>query len=230
MNNKQTMKLSVIALATAMIVGCNSTAPNPSNPPEMSDGLALVKSTTSTVAYEKAGLDLSEYTKVLILPSTVAFKKDWQKVYNRSQSSPGTRVTDADVMRMKTETANILDEVFNKEFLTDKDIKIVTEVTSNTIILKPAIVNLDVTSADNNGGNSRTVTQETGGATLYLEAFDGVSGEILARVVTSAAASDMTQQYWSSGVTNKASATNMFTKWAKALVAKFEDAGKKATK
>ena len=73
MNMNTSIKLSVIAIFTTLAIGCTST--NPTNAPQVSpEGMELVKSTRSTVAYKKEGVDFSEYDKVQILPSAVAFK------------------------------------------------------------------------------------------------------------------------------------------------------------
>jgi hypothetical protein len=107
----QGIKLSVIFLAASIAMGCNST--NSTSAPQVSpEGMALKKSTKSTVAYVKDGVDFSEYEKVLILPSVVAFKKDWKRDYNRNQTSLSTRVRDEDIIRIKADVAKLFDEVF----------------------------------------------------------------------------------------------------------------------
>ena len=63
MNKQHGLKLSLIALAASMAIGCTST--NPTNAPQVSpEGMDLTKSTRSTVAYKKEGVDFSEYEKV----------------------------------------------------------------------------------------------------------------------------------------------------------------------
>ncbi len=57
-----------------------------------SDGLDLKRNTRSTLAYKKADINFAEYDKVQISSSTVAFKKNWQRDYNRNTTSLSSRV------------------------------------------------------------------------------------------------------------------------------------------
>jgi hypothetical protein len=229
MITQQGLKLSVIALAASMAIGCTST--NPNNAPQVSpDGMELKKSTRSTIAYKKEGVDFSEYEKVLILPSVVAFKKDWKRDYNRNQSL-STRVRDDDVIRIKADVAKLFDEVFIEEFGKDAKFPIVDKVSSNTLVIRPAIIDLDVAAPDlKSATNVRTYTSETGQATLFLEFYDGVSGEILARVLSGAVAGDNGYNQWANRVSNRADAKRMIKKWAEALRIKYDEAHMRKTK
>ncbi len=224
MNKQQGFKMSVIALVASMAIGCNST--NPTNPAQISpEGMELKKSTRSTVAYKKEGVDFSEYDKVQILPSAVAFKKNWKRDYNRDQSSLTTRIRDNDVIRIKTEVAKLFDEVFKEEFGKDADFPIVDTVTSGTLVIRPAIINLDVTSPDiQSSVNVKRYASDAGQATLFLELYDGVSGEILARIINVSVAGDNSYYQWATRVSNRADATRMIRKWAKALRIKYDEA------
>lgn len=224
MKKPQGIKFSIIVLAAALVMGCNST--NPTNAPQVSpDGMELRKSTRSTVAYTKDDVDFSEYDKVLILPSEVAFKKNWKREYNRNQTSLTTRVRDEDVIRIKADVAKLFDEVFKEEFAKDAKFPIVDKVSSNTLVIRPAIVDLDVSAPDlQSAGNVKTYASEAGQATLFLELYDGVSGEILARAVNVAAAGDDSYIRWATRVSNRADAKRMIRTWAKALRKKYDEA------
>ena len=224
MNKKTGIKLSVLAIFTTLALGCTST--NPTNAPQVSpEGMELIKSTRSTVAYKKEGVNFAEYDKVQILPSAVAFKKNWKRDYNRDQSSLSTRVRDNDVIRIKTQLAELFDEVFVDEFGKGGKFPVVKEVTSNTLVIKPAIVDLNVSAPDlRTATNVRTFTHDAGQATLFLELYDGVSGELLARVVNASVAGDDSHYNWATRVSNRADAKRMIRKWAKALRIKFDEA------
>lgn len=224
MNKSQGLKLSVIALAASMVMSCTST--NSTNAPQVSpEGMELKKSTRSTVAYKKEGVDFSEYNKVQILPSEVAFKKNWKRDYNRDQASLSTRIRDADVIRIKAEVAKLFDEVFTEEFGKDATFPIVDTVSSNTLVIRPAIINLDIAAPDiKSAANIKTYASDAGQATLFLELYDGVSGEILTRILTVSVAGDNSHYQWATRVSNRADAKRMIRKWAKGLRTKYDEA------
>ncbi len=226
MNKQPGFKLTFIALTASLCIGCNST--NYSRAPEVSpDGMQLQKSTRSTVAYKKEGVDFSEYDEVQILPSEVAFKKNWQRNYNRDHLALSTRISDADVIRIKTDVAKLFDEVFRDEFGKNATFPMVDTVSSNTLVIRPAIINLDVAAPDlRSAANVRTYTDDAGQATLFLELYDGVSGEILARIINTSVAGDNSHYEWANRVTNRADAKRMIRKWAKALRIKYDEAHK----
>lgn len=223
MKKSRLIKLSAIAIATSFLLGCTST--NPTNAPQVSpEGMELKKSTRSTVAYKKEGVDFSEYTKVQILPSGVAFKKNWKRDYNRDQTSLTTKVRDKDVLRIKADVAKLFDEVFIEEFSKGANFSLVDEVSSNTLVIRPAIVDLDVAAPDiQSSSNVKTYASDAGQATLFLELYDGVSGEILARIVHVSVAGDNSYYQWATRVSNRADAKRMIRKWATTLSSKFTE-------
>ena len=218
-------KLSAIGAALVLVVGCQTTNEAPQVSPE---GMKLEVSKRSTIAYKKEGVNFGEYTKVHILPSQVAFKKNWQRDYNRDQTSLSTRIKDDDVLRIKSGVAKLFDEVFKEEFAKEGDSPLVDKAGSGTLIIKPAIINLDVNAPDvRTASLTRTYVTETGQATLYLELYDGVSGEILARIVDTEIVGDNSFAKWASRVSNTADAKRTIRKWAKKLREKYDQAQSK---
>lgn len=225
MKEFKVIKLGVIAASLMLAVGCQSTT----EAPQVSqDGLQLKVNERSTIAYKKEGVDFSEYNKVQILPSQVAFKKNWQRDYNRSQSGLSSRIKDEDVLRIKRGVAKLFDDIFKEEFGKKGDNLLVEKAESGTLVLKPAIINLDVNAPDvQSGGRVTTYVNEAGRATLFLELYDGVSGEILARIVDSEVVGDKMYTQWANRASNTADAKRTIRKWAKSLRAKYEQAQKK---
>ncbi|WP_114327372.1 DUF3313 family protein [Candidatus Colwellia aromaticivorans] len=221
MKKSKVIKLSIIAVSLMLAVGCQSTT----EAPQVSqDGMQLKVNKRSTIAYKKEGVNFSEYNKVLILPSQVAFKKNWQRDYNRSQSS-SARIKDKDVLRIKEGVAKLFDDVFKEEFGKIGDNPLVEKVEAGTLVIKPAIINLDVNAPDvQSAGRVTTYVNEAGKATLFLELYDGVSGEILARIIDSEVVGDNMSAQWANRVSNTADAKRTFRKWAKALRVKYDQA------
>jgi len=225
MNKSQGLKLSIIVLVASIAIGCTTANTNSTDAPQVSpEGMELKKSTRSTIAYKKEGVDFSEYDKVQILPSTVAFKKNWKRNYNRDQAILSSRVNDDDVIRIKADVAKLFDEVFKDELGKDTKFPIVDKVSSNTLVIRPAIINLDVVAPDvRSAANVQTYANDAGQATLYLEFYDGVSGEILARVITASVAGDNSYNHWATRVSNRADTKRMIRKWAKKLSTTYDE-------
>lgn len=215
------IKVGIILAALTLIASCQSTK----SPQVSPEGMQLEVSNRSTVAYKKEGENFSEYANVQILPSQVAFKKNWQRDYNRSQPSLSSRVKDEDVLRIKAGVAKLFDEVFKEEFGKENDNLIVEQAGVGTLVIKPAIINLEINAPDlQTAGRVKTYVNETGQATLFLELYDGVTGEILARIIDSEVVGDKMHAQWANRVKNTADAKRVIRKWAKALRVKYDQA------
>jgi hypothetical protein len=190
------------------------------------DGLKLVPKTKVSAVYLREGADFSGYSKVAILDCFVAFRKNWQRDTNNQSTS---RVSDSDVMRIKTELAQEFKQVFSKQ-LTAKGQTVVSTDGPGVLVLRPAIVNLDIAAPDTmSAGRSTTFTETTGQATLFLELYDGVSNELLARVLDVENAGTEGTFYVRNGVTNRADAQRMLAKWADLLGTYLQNARASAT-
>ncbi len=213
-------KITVISLTIFTMLGCTTTSDAPAVSPE---GMNLEISTSSTIAYKKEGVDFSEYDKVKLAPSQVSFKKNWKRDYNRDQISLSNRVKDDDMMRIKSQVAELFDEIFKEELGASKYNYLVDKVDGKTLLLKPAIIDLDVYAPDlQTASRGRTYTQESGEATLFLEVYDAVSGQILARIVDNEVIGDRGYANWSNRVSNRADAKRSIRKWAVSLREKLD--------
>ena len=219
-------------LLSGALVGCSTTStPEGVMPAVSHDGLTLIKETRSTVVYKKAAVDFGAYSTIQIQPSQVAFKKDWQRDYNRSAVSLSDRISDKDVSNIKTVVSQLFDEVFSTEFGEVGGYPLVQTPEKGTLLLRPFIINLDVYAPDiNSSTRGRTYVESTGQATLYLEIYDGVSGEILARVSNAQEAGDNGYHQWANRVTNRADAKRVMKKWAQTLRVSFDKAQGKEVK
>ncbi len=190
--------------------------------PEVSpEGLKLMPKTKAAAVYLREGVSFSGYTKVAILDCYVAFRKNWQRDMNATDPF---KVKDDDVMRIKKDLGALFKEVFTKE-LTKKGQTVTTEAGPGVLILRPALVNLYVTAPDTmSASRSWSYAADAGQATLFMEFYDGVSGELLARVLDTRVAGDDTFATARSRVTNRADAEQMLAKWAVGLGTYLENA------
>jgi len=180
--------------------------------PEVShDGLERVQSKNVAVVYRRPGADFSHYQRVAIADCEVAFRKNWQ----RDQSSAGMRVSSKEMERIKQSIATDFRAIFTEELQKNGGYAVVSEPGEDVLVLRPAIVNLDVAAPDTmSAGRSRSYATTAGEMTLYLELYDGFSGEILGRVVDRQRGRDSGFMQWQTSVSNKAEADRILRKWA----------------
>lgn len=226
MNKVTLVTVSILFASSSLITGCGSTTVD--TPKVSPEGMPLMHASRSTIAYKKEDVDFSEYNKILIMPSTVAFKQNWQRDYNRDQATLSTRIKDKDVLRIKKEVADLFDETFKEEFGAVGGYPLVDAAESGTLLIRPSIINLDVNSPDiRTAGNVKSYNQSSGEATLYLELFDAVSGEILLRIVDARADRDNNHYQWANKVSNRADARRIIKTWAHKLRVSFDKAHEK---
>ncbi len=219
----QVLHLLVFGLAAILSSYASAAAPN--LPQESPEGLKLVPNTKVSAFYLRDGADFSGYDKVKILDCYVAFKKDWK----RDQNSVGMfRVSDSDMLRIKTQLADEFKKIFTRELAATGHMPVNADG-HGVLVLRPAIVNLDVAAPDTGHGPSRRFSANAGEATLFLELYDSVTGELLARAYDAQVAGESTRIDYRNGMTNRSDADRLLTQWAKTLVA-FLDAARNNAK
>ena len=224
-------RLAFVILGASVILAPLCLSAKKEAPPEIShDGLHKVaKPKNSDLAYLRPGVDFSEYNTIKILEPYIAFNKNWQDNYNSGQ--PGTsKVSSRDMERMIARGK----ELFTKEFekvLEKKGYPVVTEIGEDTLIVRPAIINLEVNAPDPNNTNgtwNKIYTDGAGFATFYVEFFDGPSSQILGRAVDSKGNGDdgMSWRIARTRSTNTNDARNAFNDWATAIANGLDNAKK----
>lgn len=180
------------------------------------DGLELVAGSKADAAWISPGVDFSVYDRIQILDCYVAFKKGWSADHNRSSVN---RITNRDVERMKTDMAELFREVFVGVLDSEGGYPVVDEPDTDVLLLRPGIIDLDVTAPDvAAAGRSYSFAASAGSATLYLELYDSVSGEILGRVIDRQSASDHGGvMRWTNQVANRMAAQQVLGDWAELL-------------
>lgn len=179
------------------------------------DGLQRVIDSKAALAYVKPDVDFSGYTRFMILDCYVAFKKDWQKDYNRDQRSTAGKVTDRDMERIRNEMATLFHEVFIDELSEKGGYEIAEAPAGDVLLIRPAIIDLVATAPDiPKAGRSYTFVDSRGAATLFIELYDSVSGEVLARAVDRKADRNHGTMQWATRTGGRADAKRILRKWA----------------
>ena len=203
--------LSVALLAVAPVLSAEEAAVQPTF-----DNLVPVKDAKMAMAYIDPEADFSVFKRVAILEPFVAFQSNWQRDQNRSRTR---NITARDMERIKADVATLFERVFT-ERLEAAGYEVVDGANEDVLLVRPAIIDLDISAPDTRTtGRSRTFTASTGAATLYIQLFDSLSGDVIGRAADRQAVRRAGGTLsWSNSVTNTADARRMMGGWADNLV------------
>ena len=207
----------VFALATISPVMAKKSLPAVND-----EGMELVKDSKLATVYADPGADLSIYNRIWLQDATVAFKKNWQRDQNRSHRF---KVRTEDMDRIQEDVATLFREVFTKELL-DGGYAMTEEIGDDVLLVKPAIVDLDVIAPDiqRTPGREYGFSESAGEMTLNLELFDSLTGDKIVKATDRQR--DFRRGYleWRTSVSNRSDARRMMTSWAKALRSTLDEA------
>jgi hypothetical protein len=178
-------------------------------PAETLEGLKLVPDTKAAAVYVLPEADFKQYSKFLILEPYIAFKKDWKREHRG--------VSNSEMERIKERLGNLFVEVFT-DTLEAGGYPVVTAAGDDVLILRPALIDLDVTAPDvMTADRGRTYVANAGAVTIYIELLDSTTGAMLARAIDRKAARDRGTFQLSSSVSNAAEARTALKYWAELL-------------
>ena len=205
---------TALALTFALTPQINLWAADDDIPEFTHDGLQRVIDSKIALAYVKPDVDFSRYNRFMVLDCYVAFKKDWQKDYNRDQVSLSGQVNDKDIERMRNDMAELFREVFVKELSENDGYELVDEPAGDALFIRPAIVDLEAFAPASDVWRLYPFVGSAGAATLHIELYDSVSGEILARAIDRKAYSADGTMRWINRGTNRLDAKRVMRTWA----------------
>lgn len=210
------ISLLVVALGVCVLPGL--AAAKDELPDTTVDGLNRVETKNVDALYLADGATLEPYKRIYLVDCAVAFRKDWQRDYNKDVHDLSRRVSDSDMQRIQDGLSKEFKSVFARE-LERGGYEITTELASDVLILRPALVNLDVTAPDLMApGISYTIVRSAGSMTLYLEMYDAGTNAKIAMVMDARADPDSGIAQRASRTTNKAAADRILRHWADRLV------------
>ena len=224
------LKKSLILLFSLVIAvySLSALAKKQEYPEVTEDGLHLVPDSRMAVVYAEPGADLAPYSRVILLEPTVAFKKNWardQRSRSASKLSTSARVN---TKKIKQDLADEFATVFT-EALNSGGYEVVTEAADDVLLIRPAIVDLDINAPETHGsGNSNTYTRSAGEMSLYIELFDSVTGDLIAKALDRKVdnPNDVGFYTWANSQTNKAASVRILRDWADILLNALNEARK----
>jgi hypothetical protein len=218
----KTFRLLVSAALIVLFAG-TALAKKQELPEVTEDGLHRVHDSKLAVVYAKPGADLSGYARIQLLDTYVAFKKNWERDQRSSSASP-LRITSNDIEEIKNDTAAEFRKVFTEE-LNSSGYTVVDAAGDDVLLIRPAIINLDVSAPDTmSAGRSRSYTESAGEMTLYIELYDSVTGDLIAKAMDRKADSSSGFYTWTNRATNKAAADRILKGWAEILIEALNEA------
>jgi hypothetical protein len=198
--------LSLIAGATAAAA-----------PPTEWDGLQRVQSKRMDLVYLQPGADFRGYSKVIVEPTEVSFRKDWRRDYNQSSRDLGGKVSERDIQDAMSKGVAAAGDIFTQGW-TKGGYAVVNEPGPDVLRVRTAVANISVTAPDvRMSARSRTFSNEAGYATLVVEVRDSLTGALLGRAVDQGIAGDNTVGDRTS-VSNRGDFRDLVETWARDAV------------
>ena len=188
-------------------------------PAQSPEGLTLKKSSDHGAVYVKDGVDLGRRKSVGFLECYVQFAKDWATDYNENEPDLNLQITPDVEKRISSFLSAEFNRIFVEELTKNSDFQVVTQQGPGVLMLRPALLNVEVTAPDMNTAQpSLEMVTSAGSMTLYLELWDGGSSTLIARIIDAEADQGMGGMgEQANSVTNKAAADTILRNWADRL-------------
>ena len=214
---KHTALLNVLGVILLVSLASSSLAKETELPEVTEDGLHRVPDSRMAIVYAEPGADLSMYQKVQLLDAYVAFKKNWER-NQRSSSALPLSITSRDMERIKSTLSEGFRSVFTR-VLEDGGYPVVDVAGDDVLLVRPAIINLDVTAPDlRRTGRVEAYADSAGEMTLYCELYDSVTGDLIAKAIDRKSDRNSGYYTWTNAATNKAAANRILKGWAEILL------------
>jgi hypothetical protein len=196
-------------------------APGPSEPSSTTDaeGLAKVRIKGLEQVYGRPGATLSGYSKVMLDPIEVSFRKNWNP-------RPGGQPISADErLKIRTGLARILREEFTSELARSGRYQVTDAPGEGVLRIKADIRDLSINAPDvPRAAIIRTYALSAGEMTLVAELRDAPTGDLIARVVDHRRDPDAPWFELTTNVDNIAAARREAQRWAGILIRQLDAA------
>lgn len=211
------MRLNTFTIALILLLLAAPLLAKERFPETTSDGLKLQHQTNHGALYIKEGASLAGYSRISILDCFVQFRENWQRDFNRSQLGVDHQITDRDVEQIKEQVATEFPKAFSK-VLESRGYEIVDNTGKDVLLLRPAVIDLTVTSPNTNtAGWSAKAVQSNGTMTLYMEIYDAANNTKIAQIIDGEIVGSESFAHRGGAVRNNAQFAQTMERWANAL-------------
>lgn len=187
------------------------------------EGLELVETSDSSVLYVKPGLKLADFQKLILLDAFVSIDEDWLRGHNR-QVMRTRRIREADVEDITERVRLDFWDVFGGLLFADGYFKEVAAVEEGALILRPAIIDVSVSSHD---PSSDAIVQNfdseaSGAMTLVLEIYNATNSELVARLFSKERIGGVPDFTVESSSANRADEHAVYKNWVTSVTTQFK--------
>lgn len=200
--------IAAAVLAIALVAPVDGNAP----PPNW-DGLVLVPSKRVNLVYLRPETDFAVYRKVMLDKPEIAYDKAWRRNYASSTRALSMRLSDNEIREMIDDGTQMLADAYAEQFR-KAGYEIVTKPDADVMRLFVGLANVQITAPKPTEPGVRTFSEETGRATLVLEARDSLSGALLGRAVDQRVIDDSLPML-RTDAGNRADFDSQFRQWAR---------------
>jgi hypothetical protein len=186
--------------------------------PLLLDGLVEVRSRRVDTAFLLPDADFRQFTKVMIDPAEVAFRRDWMRSVNRNRGS-ARRINEDDALRIAETARTGFGEIFETAFR-NAGYEIATAPGPDVLRIQAAVNDLFINAPNQpSAGRSRTYTVEAGEATLVVAVRDSTTGAVLGVAIDRRQTRSWGGQLtWTNSATNRSDFAALFRSWANTTV------------
>ncbi|MGD8347469.1 MAG: DUF3313 family protein [Lysobacterales bacterium] len=186
-------------------------------PQVTAEGLHRVPDSKLAIVYADPDADVSIYDSVKILEPYVAFKKNWERQQKSSSAHPFP-VRPGDMEKIKATLVKEFTTVFG-EVLTEGGYNVTDQSGESVMLVRPAIIDLDPTSPETRSAfNSQTYVRSIGEMTLYVELYDSLTGDMIAKALDRKIDGSSSSHYtWANPATNAIASKRILRGWAEIL-------------
>lgn len=214
-------KLFLASITALLLAGCATPEPKVDTSADAEvtfDGLFPLKNTRAQMAWARADLDLTPFSKIMLEGVGVEYRpggesgRTWQQ---RSRSGGPFEVTETQKERFES----LMRETFTEELARSERFTIVTEPGPDVLLVRGALLDVVSFVPPETVGRSEVFLSRVGEATLVLELRDSITEAILLRAVDRRAAERAGGAMISSSnrVTNASEIRRLARTWARML-------------
>ena len=212
------MKFTKVACFAAIVLlslsSASLSAARKEAPQVTPDGLELLPDTQLALVYADPDADLSHYDSLLLIDTQVAFIKNWRRDINTNKPYS---ISAGDMQNIKVSLSQVFGEIFTTE-LESAGFKLTREQAENVLIVRPAILDLNISSPETRSGRTRNLTESAGEMTLYLELRDSITGDVLVKALDHQFDRSNVTTFMQDSTRNEKAARRILTRWAQILV------------